>query len=724
MNKSHAPTSLNRRLFLKSTVAVGGGLMIGAYLPDVLGDAGTVASAAGSLEPNIWLRVNADDTVRVMLTMLEMGQGVMTSMPMLVAEELDVDWKNIKTEWVPADAKYGNPNFGGQQLTAGSNSVRGMWKTLREAGAGARAMLIAAAAQTWNVPEKTLTTEKGEVVHKASGRRLKYGALVDKAATLPVPKQVTLKDPKSFTLMGTSVPRLDIPEKVNGSAVFGIDVKLPGLLTARVVRCPVFGGTVASFNADKAKAVPGVKHVVQISSGIAVVADNYWTANKGAQALEIKWDEGKLATVNSADIMKKYAELAKLPGKVARNQGNADAALAGAPKKIERTFEAPFLAHATMEPMNCTADVKADSCDVYVPTQGQTASQDAAMAASKLPREKVKIHTTYMGGGFGRRGEGDFVADAVETSKAVGAPVKVVWSREDDMQHDFYRPISYARMSGAVDAAGNATVFQQHTVQQSLMKRIGALPPNGVDFISLDGSATLPYDIPNIKVEYTEQDPGIPFGFWRSVGASFQGFAVEGFIDELAATAGKDPYQFRHDLLRKAPRHRAVLDLAAEKAGWGKPVPQGRARGIAMMEAFGSILSQVTEVSVDGKGAVKIHRIVCSVDTGWVIHPDTIKAQMEGGIVYGLTAALKGDITILNGRVVQKHFNDYQMLRHPEMPVIEVYIVPSVEMPGGIGEPSTALAAGSLVNAIYAATGKRIYSLPIKPEALAPKVTA
>jgi isoquinoline 1-oxidoreductase beta subunit len=726
MNQSHTPASLDRRMFLKTTVAAGGGLMIGAYLPGVLGEAGIDAAAAGSLEPNIWLRVNADDTVRVMLTMLEMGQGVMTSMPMLVAEELDMDWKKIKTEWVPADAKYGNPNFGGQQLTAGSNSVRGMWKTLREAGAGARAMLVTAAAQTWNVPENTLTTEKGEVVHKASGRRLKYGALVDKAASLPVPKQVTLKDPKNFTLMGTSVPRLDIPEKVNGSAMFGMDVKLPGLLTARVVRCPVFGGKVASFNGDKAKAVPGVKHVVQISSGIAVVADNYWTASKGAQALEIKWDEGSLATLNSADIMKKYAELAKLPGKVARNQGNVETALASAPagKKFERVFEAPFLAHATMEPMNCTADVKADGCDVYVPTQGQTASHDAAAAASKLPKDKVRIHTTYMGGGFGRRGEGDFVADAVETSKAVGAPVKVVWSREDDMQHDFYRPISYARMSGAVDAAGKPTVFAQHTVQQSLMKRIGALPPNGVDFISLDGSATLPYDIPNIKVEYTEQDPGVPFGFWRSVGASFQGFAVEAFIDELATTAGKDPYQFRHDLLSKAPRHRAVLDLAAEKAGWSTPLPQGRARGIAVMEAFGSILAQVTEVSVDAKGAVKIHRIVCTVDTGWVIHPDTIKAQMEGGIVYGLTAALKGEITIQNGRAVQRHFNDYQMLRHPEMPVIEVFIVPSVEMPGGIGEPSTALAAGSLVNAIYAATGKRIYRLPIKPETLAPKATA
>jgi len=716
--------NLDRRTFLKTTAAAGGGLMIGGYLPTALGRSAGTLEAAGSFEPNIWLKVNSDDTVRIMLTQLEMGQGVMTSMPMLVAEELDMDWAKIKTEWTPADAKYGNPNFGGQQLTAGSNSVRGMWKILRGAGATARAMIVTAAAQTWNVPENTLTTEKGEVIHKASSRRAKYGTLVDKAAALPVPKDVKLKDPKNFSLMGKSVPRLDIPEKVNGSAIFGMDVKLPGLLTARVVRCPVFGGKVASFNADKAKAVPGVKHVVQISSGVAVVADNYWTANKGAQALEIVWDEGKLATLNSADIMKKYADLAKQPGKVARNQGNADTALASSPKKFERVFEAPFLAHATMEPMNCTADVKAGSCDVYVPTQGQTASHNAAIAASGLTADKVKIHTTYLGGGFGRRGEADFVTEAVETSKAVGAPVKVVWSREDDMQHDFYRPISYARMQGAVDAAGNATVFTQHLVQQSLMKRLGSLPPPGVDFISLEGAANLPYDLPNIKVEYTEQDPGIPFGFWRSVGASFQGFAVEAFIDELATTAGKDPYQFRHDLLGKAPRHRAALDLAAEKAGWGKPLPQGRARGIAVMECFGSILAQVTEVSVDAKGAVKVHRVVCSVDTGWVINPDTIKQQMEGGIIYGLTAALKGEITIQNGRVTQRHFNDYQMIRHPEMPLIEVFIVPSTAEPGGIGEPSTALAAGSLVNAIYAATGKRIYRLPIKPETLMPKATA
>ncbi len=715
--------SLSRRTFLKTATAAGGGLMIGAYLP--LRGA-TAVNAAGSFEPNIWIKVNGDDTVRIMLTMLEMGQGVMTSMPMLVAEELDFDWTKIKTEWAGADPKYGNPNFGGQQLTAGSNSVRGMWKVLRESGAAARSMLITAAAQTWNVPENSLTTDKGEVIHQASGRRMKYGALVDKAAMLPVPKAVALKDPKAFKILGHSLPRLDVPEKVNGTAQFGIDVKLPGLLTARVVRCPVFGGKVASFNADKAKAIKGVTHVVQISSGIAVVGENYWAASQGAQALQVTWDEGPLANLSSADINKKQAELAQQPGKVARNDGNAEAALnpqvsgpTGPPARtFERVFEAPFLAHACMEPMNCTADVKADGVDVYVPTQGQTASQQAAMAASKLPADKVKVHPTYMGGGFGRRGEADFVMDAVETSKAVGKPVKVVWTREDDMQHDYYRPVSYARMWGGVDANGKPIVFMQRLVQQSLMKRIGGLPPNGIDFISLDGAANLPYDIPNVRMEYIEHDPGIPFGFWRSVGASFQGFAIEAFIDELATTAGKDPYQFRRGQLAKHPRHLAALDLAAEKAGWSKPVAAGRGRGIAVMECFGSILSQVTEVSVNAQGNVRVHKVVCTVDSGWVIDPDTIKAQMEGGIVYGLTAALKGEITINKGRVVQRHFNDYQVMRHNEMPEIEVHIVPSTAEPGGIGEPSTALAAGSLVNAIAAATGKRIYKLPIKPEML------
>jgi isoquinoline 1-oxidoreductase beta subunit len=724
------PKAPGRREFLKTAGAAGGALVIGVYLP-VRGEAQTAGAA---LEPNVWVRVNPDDTVRIMLTQIEMGQGVMTSMPMLVAEELDFDWTKIRTEWAPADAKkYGNPNFGGQQLTAGSNSVRGMWKVLRQAGGTARAMLVTAAAQTWNVPESSLTTDKGEVVHQASGRRAKYGSLVVRAATLPVPANVTLKEPGQFKVLGQSLARLDVPEKVNGTAVFGMDVKLPGLLTARVVRCPVFGGKVASVNADKAKAVPGVRQVVQISGGVAVVADDYWSASQGAQALQITWDEGPLANLTSAQIHDRYAALAQQPGKVARNDGDAEAALAAArkavasaggpagtrsPAVVERVYDAPFLAHACMEPMNCTADVKADGVDVYVPTQGQTASQQAAMAASGMPADKVRIHTTYLGGGFGRRGEADFVMDAVETSKAVGKPVKVVWTREDDMQHDYYRPVSHARMWGAVDASGAPTVFMQRLVQQSLMKRVGGLPPNGVDFISLEGASNLPYAIPNVRVEYIENDPGIPYGFWRSVGASFQGFAVEAFVDELATMAGKDPYQFRRDLLAKHPRHKATLELAAEQAGWSTPVPRGRGRGIAIMESFGSIVAQTAEVSVDGNGAVRIHKIVCAVDTGWVINPDTIKAQMEGGIVYGLTAALKGEITIEKGRVVQRHFGDYQMLRHNEMPEIDVHIVPSTAEPGGIGEPSTALAAGSLVNAIFAATGKRIYSLPIKPAQL------
>jgi len=705
---------LNRRTFLRVGATAGGAFVIGAYLPGLR--EGATLAAAGVFEPNVWVWIGADDSVTITLTQLEMGQGVMTAMPLLLAEELDVDPAKIKTEWAPADAKYGNPDFGGRQITAGSNSVRGMWKPLREAGAAARAMLVTAAAQTWSVKDSECTTDKGEVIN--GNRRLRYGALVDKAAALPVPKTVSLKNPKDFRLLGGTTPRLDIPSKVNGTAGFGIDVKRPDMLVARVVRCPVFGGKVQSFNDQKAKAVPGVKHVVKISSGVAIVATDYWSASKGAQALEVTWDEGPLAKLTSADIMKQYATLAQQPGKVARNDGDATGTLRRSDLiQVDRVFEAPFLAHACMEPMNCTADVSNGRCEVWVPTQSQTASQEAAAAASGLPMNAVSIHTTYLGGGFGRRGEADFVADAVETSKAIGKPVKVIWSREDDIQHDYYRPITYVRMSGAVDRSGKPAVFMQRIVQQSLLKRVGALPPTGVDFISVDGSATLTYDIPNIRVEYTEADPGVPYGFWRSVGASVQGWVVEAFIDELATTAGKDPYQFRRDMLSKAPRHRAVLDLVAEKSGWGKPLAAGHARGIAMMEAFGSIIAQVAEVSVTN-GNVRIHKMWCAVDTGWVISPDTIKAQMEGGTIYGLTAALKGEITIENGRVKQRHFVDYPVMRQNEAPEIETHIVPSTETPGGIGEPSTALAAGALVNAIAAATKKRIYQLPIRAEQL------
>jgi isoquinoline 1-oxidoreductase subunit beta len=705
--------TVTRRLFLKTTAAAGGGLMLGGIVPGLT----PVAGAAGVFEPNVWLKLTADGKARIMLSMLEMGQGVMTAMPMLLAEELDVDWKDVTTEWVGADARYGNPGFGGAQTTAGSNSTRGMWKILRQAGATARAMLVSAAAKDWGVADTACSTDKGAVIHQASGRRATYASLVDKAAALPVPANVPLKDPKAFKLLGTDVARLDIPSKVDGSATFGADVKLPGLLVARVVRCPVFGGKVASFNADKAKAVAGVKHVVQIASGIAVVADGYWAASNGAKALQITWDEGPLATLSSAEITKRYAELAQKPGVNARNDGNFDAAYAGAAKKFERVFEAPYLAHACMEPMNCTAHVTADRCDVYVSTQSQTSTQQAAMAVSGLPQNKVFVHPMFMGGGFGRRGEADFVADAVETSKKVGAPVKVMWSREDDIQHDYYRPVTYVRMWAALDAAGNPTGWQQRIVQSSLMKKLNpdALKNmGGIDPISVEGASSLPYDIPNLKVEYTEADPGVPYGFWRSVGSSVNGYVTEAFIDEMATAAGKDPYEFRRGLLAKHPRHRAVLDMTAEKANWKTPPPQGRGRGIAVHECFGSIIGLACEVSVTN-GNVRVHRNICVVDCGWAVHPDTIKGQMEGGLAYGLTAALKGEITINKGRVVQNHFGDYQPLRHPEMPQTEVYIMPSVEAPGGIGEPSTAAMAGALVNAVFAATGKRIYSLPIRP---------
>jgi isoquinoline 1-oxidoreductase beta subunit len=709
--------TLNRRSFLKTASVAGGGLMIGAYLPAI--DADVEAAAAHAFEPNVWIKITPDDNTRIMLSMIEMGQGVMTAMPMLVAEELDIDWNKITTEWAPADRRYGNPNFGGSQTTAGSNSTRGMWKVLRTAGAAGRAMLITAAAQTWNVPESSLATDKGVVIHQASGRRLSYGTLVDKASTLPVPTTITLKDPTKFKLLGKPLARLDIPEKVNGTAQFGIDVKRPGMLVARVVRCPVFGGKAASVDSSKAMAVKGVKHVVQISTGVAIVADGYWAASQGVKALQVTWNEGPLATLTTEGIYDHFQQLASKPGAVARNDGDADAALATG-TSFERVFKAPYLAHAPMEPMNCTADVRADRCEVWVPTQSQTSTQQAAMAATGLPESKVFVHNTYVGGGFGRRGEVDFVTDAVETSKAVGAPVKVIWSREDDIQHDYYRPITYARLAAALDAQGRPTAWKEHIVQPSLMKRLsGSLDATkGIDRISVDGAATLPYDIPNIRVEYTEADPGVTFGFWRSVGNSVNGYVTEAFVDEIAAAARKDPYQFRRTLLEKQPRQRAVLDLVAEKAGWGKPLPAGHYHGIAIQECFGSIIGQVCEVSVAPTGIVRVHKVTCVVDCGWVVNPDTIKAQMEGGILYGLTAALHGEITIKNGRVQQNHFGDYPPIRMPDSGQVDVYIMPSTESPGGIGEPSTAVAAGSLVNAVYAATGKRIYQLPIKPEML------
>ncbi len=696
---------MQRRDFLQVTGTIGAGLVIGFRIPNRRG----VAPFA----PNAWLRIGTDDRVLVIVDRSEMGQGVTTSLPMLLAEELEADWAKIRFEFAPADKAYINQLFG-IQGTGGSSSVRAAWKPLREAGAQARTMLIAAAAQTWGVEPASCRAEAGAVMHAASNRRLTYGALAQRAAALPVPADVPLKDPKDWRIAGKPTKRLDTRFKVNGTAQFGIDVRVPGMLTAVVARSPVFGGKVRSFDATTAKAIPGVRHVVQISSGVAVVGDGYWPAKQGRDALKVSWDEGPVAQVSSASISSLFAQRATQDGAVARHDGDAVAALAGAAQRVEAVYEMPFLAHATMEPMNCTAHVRADGVDIWAPTQNQTGVQMVGGQIGGVPPEKVAVHTTYLGGGFGRRFELDFIVEALETSKAAGAPVKVIWSREDDIQHAQYRPANYHQLRAGLDASGRPVSWTHRIVAPSIMARMfPQTVKNGLDGEAVEGGVGLPYAIPNVHVDYQLTDTGIPVGFWRSVNNSFNAFAVEGFMDELAAAAKQDPYEYRRALLANAPRDRGVLELAASKAGWGTPLPAGRGRGIAVYKSFESFAAQVAEVSVSPEGDVRVHRVVCAIDCGMHVNPSTIEAQMQGGIVYGLTAALKGAIDIQGGRVVQSNFHDYQMLRLAEMPVVEVYIVPSEEAPGGVGEPGTPPIAPAVCNAIFAATGKRVRKLPI-----------
>ena len=718
---STARAGINRRNFLKTTAAGATGLVIGFYLPgrfEAL--AALPAGAASPAALNAWMRIGTDDSVTIMIDKSEMGQGIQTALCMLAAEELECDWKKIRTEFAPAAREYFNPAFG-MQGTGGSSSVRSSWDPMRKAGAAAREMLVEAAAQKWGVDKKTCKAENGVVLHEPTKRKLTYGSVAAAAAKLPVPADVPLKDPAEFRVIGKSTKRLDTPDKVNGRAEFGIDVRRPGMLYAVVARSPVFGGKVASFDAARAKAVPGVKNVVQISSGLAVIADSTWTAMQGRRALDVKWDEGANAQVSSETISKLFAERAAQSGVEARKEGDAPAALAGAAKKLDAVYEAPFLAHATMEPQNCTADVRADRCDVWAPTQFQTMAQGAAAKICGLAPEAVFIHTTFLGGGFGRKAGTDFIMDAVETSKAIGAPVKVTWSREDDTQHDFYRPASYARMSGALDAQGWPVAWTTTIASPSIMSAwFPGSVKNNLDPTSVEGVNNLPYSIPNILVDYQLTETGIPVGFWRSVGNSQNGFFSESFMDELAAAGKKDPYEFRRRFLDKAPRHLGVLELAAKKAGWDRPLPAGRFRGIAVLFAFESYCAQVVEISVDRSArTLKVHRVVCAVDVGRVVNPTNIAAQSESAVVYGLTSALYGEITIAQGRVEQSNFNNYRMLRIDEMPVIEVHIVPSEEKPTGAGELSVPPVVPALCNAIFAATGKRIRRLPIRPEDLA-----
>ena len=714
----------SRRGFLKASVAVGGGLVIGFHLP-ARGQLAQGAPAAGLVRMNTFIRIAPDNTVTVLVGQSEMGQGVLTSIPMLVAEELEADWSQIRVEQAPNDQAFVNPRWagfkarGGFQATTGSSAIRNVGTVVRPAAGAARMMLVEAGAQSWGVPVDSCYAQGGHVVHRDSGRKASYGELATKAAALPVPKDVPLKKPAEFKLLGKPMPRVDTPVKVNGKAVFGIDVTVPNMLTATTVHCPVFGGKVASFDASAAKTVPGVRQVLQISSGIAVVADDFWSAKKGADRLKIKWDEGPVAKVSSASIRKDFVELAQKPGVVRRNDGDANKALAESARKVEAVYEIPNLDPACMEPLNATAHWKGDAVEIWAPTQAQSATTQAMIDKFGLAPEKIVIHTTFLGGGFGRKCFTDFVVEAVECSKAVGRPVKVIWTREEDMTHSFYRPASYNVLAAALGDDGMPLAWKHHIVGESILsyfEPFGHLLQKGMDPTAVGGAGDVfPYAIPNVFVDYVLYDPGIPIGFWRSVGNSQNGFIMESFIDELAHAAGADPLEYRRKLLAKHPRFLGVLNLAAEKAGWNTPPPPGVARGIATTFSYGSHVAEVAEVSVDGDGRVKIHRIVCAIDPGWIVNPDTVAAQMESGILYGISGALFGEITVKNGRVEQTNFHAYPIPRLTDMPKIEVHIIQGEGEQGGCGEPGTPPAAPAVCNAIFKATGKRVRQLPVRP---------
>lgn len=721
-------SNVSRRIFLQAAAAVGGGLIIGCEVTPPV----TPVKKTGETPPadktaekpagpppstftaNAWVRVAPDGQVTVILDKSEMGQGVETSLAMLVAEELEVDVSKVRVEMAPVDPVYKNALFG-FQATGGSTSVRAGWKPLRMAGAAARMMLIGAAARTWKVEESSCRAENGAVIHDASKRRLGYGELVAEAAKSDVPKDPPLKSASSFKVVGKPRARLDGADKARGKTQFGIDVQLPDMLTAVIVRCPVIGGKPAKFDDTKARAVKGVKKVVKVSSGVAVIADTYWTARQAAKDLDVTWDEGPNAKKSSESIEKDAIALAKKPGKEAKKVGDVDKALKGAAKKIDAVYTAPYQAHAAMEPLSCTAKVTKEACEIWVAHQGPEFVQGVAMGMTKLPPTAVKVNITYLGGGFGRRFEMDFVIEALEVAMAMdGVPVKTVWSREDDTQHDFYRPGSYNVLRGGIDKDGSLVAMSCRIVSPSIMTRVfPKWVKDGLDNSALEGLSDHAYAVPNLLVDYHMHDTGIPVGFWRSVGHSQNAFIRESFLDELAALGKQDPVELRRKLLAGAPRWKAVLDLAASKADWGKPMEKGMARGVAVAESFGSFVAQVAEVSVDKDDKIRVHRVVCAIDCGSVVNPDSVEAQMQSGIVYGLTAAMKSAITFENGRAKQTNLHNFRLLRMDEMPKVEVYIVPSTEAPGGCGEPGTPPIAPAVANAVFTLTGKRLRSLPL-----------
>ncbi|MFC4930427.1 xanthine dehydrogenase family protein molybdopterin-binding subunit [Massilia sp. GCM10023247] len=724
-----------RRRFMQLGATAGGGLLFGFSLfgcskdgarkeappEQAVGQASTHHSdTPAGLARDAFIRIDRTGIVTLVIHKVEMGQGTFTSMPMLLAEELGADLSKVKLEQAPANNElYADPLLGGQ-VTGGSTSVRGAWKPLREAGAMVRSVLVAAAAKQWDVDADELQVVAGTVRHGKSGRAAHFGELVDAASKMDLPKTVTLKDPKQFVLIGKPMRRLDSPAKVNGEALFGIDARLPNMGIAAVAASPVTGGKLVGVDEAKALAVKGVRQVLRLEGAVAVVADHFWAAKQGLAAAAPRWDDGANAKVSLAGIVNDMMKVSEGTGAVAKNTGNALQALENdAGRKVEAIYEMPFLAHATMEPINCTVDLRADGCDLWVGTQVPALAQGAAAKVAGIPVEKVKVHNYYIGGGFGRRLEVDYVIQAVAFARLAKGPIKFIWTREEDIQHDMFRPYYVDRLAARLDDKGRPAAWFHRTTGSSIMARFA--PPavkNGVDPDAVEGAADLQYTIPNVRVEYVRHEPpGVPTAFWRGVGPTHNVFVVESFMDELAQAAKQDPVVFRRALLDKSPRTLAVLNLAAQKAGWGKPLAPiaGRrvGRGVSTQFAFGSYMAQVAEVSVGPEGDVRLHRVVCAVDCGQTVNPDTIVAQIEGGIIFGATAALWNEITIQRGRVQQTNFGDYRMMRINEAPKVEVHIVRSMDEPGGIGEPGTAGIAPALTNAVFAATGKRIRKLPI-----------
>jgi isoquinoline 1-oxidoreductase subunit beta len=710
-----------RREFLKSTGAVTAvALPIGF---EWLGPSRRALAVASHpvFSPNAFLRIGADGSVTVIAKHVEMGQGAHTGIATVLAEELDADWAHVRVESAPANAKlYANLAFGTLQGTGGSSAMANSWTQLREAGAKGRAMLLAAASQDWKIPVTDLTVDKGVVYHAGSKRQASFGALAGKAAALPVPDKVTLKDPKDFKLIGRHAPRVDVPSKVDGTAQFTLDVALPGMLVALLKRPPLFGATVKSFDPTAASAVPGVVKVVQVPHGVAVIAKGFWAAKLGRDALSVEWDDSHAEKRSSSEMMDEYRQLAEQPAASARKVGDAVPAVKNAAHTISATYEFPYLAHAPMEPLDAVVKLSGSSCEIWAGDQFQTIDQGNAAKTAGLDPQQVSIHTLYAGGSFGRRANvwSDYIVEAVSIAKAYGAdgtPIKLQWTREDDIHGGLYRPMYFHKLEAGLNEKRELVAWRHVIVGQSIMAGgpFEVMVKNGIDPTSVEGAGTIAYEIPNIDVELSTTKTGVPVLWWRVVGSSHTTFAVEAFIDEVAHAAGKDPFAFRRDLLRGEPRMKAVLELAADKAAWSSgPLPKGKGRGIAVGEAFNTYVAQVAEVTVDDAGRVTVDRVVCAVDCGIAINPDVIAAQMEGGIGFGLGAVMYGAITLKNGRVEQDNFNNYRVLRINEMPKVEVHIMPSAEAPTGVGEPGVAPIGPAVANAIFAATGTRIHMLP------------